>query len=412
MTLAGMARRQLFARPLLSALNVAAVALGALLITVILGAGRSVERALTGEATLFHLAVGAKGSPLQLVLSSLYHLDVPTGNIPRETAERLMADPRVAVALPLCLGDNYRGFRIVGTHAGLFQLTRPDESTPLLRLAEGRPFAAPFEVVLGAGVARATGLRIGDTFSGTHGVVALRGAAEHGDFPYTVVGVLAPGAGAFDRALHTPMESVWQVHAKEQQAHDAAKGLASRDPSQEVTAVLLRLKLRAARFAFAEDIRTRTPAMPAVPLEELHRLFQRVLKPARFALLAVAGMVAFAALLSVTATLLQSAERRRRDLAILRCLGARPRQILALLLLEGLWLTGLGVAIGGLGGRLLLQAASWLSQRRSGIALDAWGGDAMEAFALLTLLLAGLLAGLLPGLLGYRRPPSRDLHSV
>lgn len=411
MTLLGMARRHAFARPFLTVLNVSAVALGALLIAVVLGLNRGARDALTREAGMFDLVVGAKGSPLQLVLSSLYHLDAPTGNIRRETAERLAADPRVAFALPLCLGDNYRSFRIVGTSTNLFHLTAPKQTEPLLLFSRGRAFAKPFEVVLGAALPAATELGLGASFSGSHGVVSLPGSASHDEFPYTVVGILAPTGTAFDRAIYTPMESVWEVHAHEERAHDAIKGIEGRKPSDEVTSLLLRLKLRAARFALAEDIRARTEAMPAVPLNELNRFFLKVLEPMRLSLLAVAWMVVLAAMLSVTATLLQSAERRRRDLAILRCLGARPRHVLTLMLLEGLVITGLGVLAGALAGHGLLHAAAEWGRTHSGMVLDAWSWDREEILALSAVLATGLVAGLIPGLLGYRRTPARDLFT-
>jgi putative ABC transport system permease protein len=411
MTLMRMAWRYVAARPWLTLLNAGAVALGVMLIVVVLGLNRASREALGREAGLFDLVVGAKGSPLQLVLSAMYHLDIPTGNIQRSTADRLAADKRVAMALPLGLGDNFRGFRIVGTTTNLFSLTRGvKDRTPLLSVAEGNRFAKPFEAVLGAAVARQAGLAVGSTFSGTHGVVSLPGSETHDEFPYTVTGILESTGTAFDRAIYTPLESIWAVHRHEEAAHRPEGDTGSR-AEDEVTAVLVQLKLKALRFSFAEEVREKTEAMAAIPIQELNRFFLRVLEPIRLSLLAVAWMVVVAATLSVLATLLQSAERRRRDQAILRCLGARPRHLLVLVLLEALWVTGLGVVAGGLAGHGLLHLAASLSQNRAGLPLDAWrlGGD--ELLAVGAVMVAGLLAGLIPGIAGYRRRPAQDLQT-
>jgi putative ABC transport system permease protein len=178
-----------------------------------------------------------------------------------------------------------------------------------------------------------------------------------------------------------------------------------------VTAVLVQLKLKALRFSFAEEVREKTEAMAAIPIQELNRFFLRVLEPIRLSLLAVAWMVVVSATLSVLATLLQSAERRRRDQAILRCLGARPRHLLALVMLEALWVTGLGVVVGGLAGHGLLHLAAALSQNRAGLPLDAWRLSGEELLALSVVMVAGLLAGLIPGIAGYRRRPAQDLQT-
>ena len=166
-------------RPLTTAFNVTLLALGVATITLVILLSRELEQRLAREAAGIDLVVGAKGSPLQLVLAGIYHADVPPGNVPLSAVEELARRPLVRQVIPMALGDSYRGFRIVGTepafvaHYGAI-------------LAQGRAWAAPMEVVLGSEVARATGLRVGDAFSGSHGLA--EGGGGHDATPYQVVG--------------------------------------------------------------------------------------------------------------------------------------------------------------------------------------------------------------------------------
>ncbi len=443
MTLLGIAWRYLWGRPAITLLLLAAVALGSGLVSAVLTLARESRNAFEAEAALFDIAVGAKGSPLQLILSSVYHIDVPTGNVPYDVYTNLLADSRVARAVPLGLGDNYRGFRIVGSDASLFELARDPraaEPGPLLRVATGRVYTAPFEVVLGAGLPEATGLAIGDRFVGTHGFVTVPGSEEHDEFPYEVVGILERTGTSVDRAIYTPIESVWEVHDAEDARHAAlfapegeeedrddggeadneeddggwgyfarAAGATGRERPREVTAVLLQLTSPGWRFVLREEIQDSTNAMAAIPLMEMHRLYERVLRPLRQAMVAVAGLVVLVAALSILTTMLQSAERRRRDLALLRSLGARAWEIFALVVLEAVFLSVLGVLAGAaLGHGVLALFANALADR-AGIAINAWSLSSGEVTALAVVALAGTLAGVVPAALAYRRPAHSDL---
>ena len=200
-----MACRYLKFRWLVTLLTVASIALGVALVCAVLALRHESERALSKEAGLYDLVAGGRGSPLQLVLSSVYHLDSPTGNLPYTDYERLRHDPRLLWAAPIGLGDNYVGYRIVGTEAHFFDL--PDRGgDPFFQLARGHIFKDRFEVVLGSHVATATGLDIGDSFFGTHGLVDVPGGEVHRDFPYQVSGILAPTGTAQDRAIFGTLE--------------------------------------------------------------------------------------------------------------------------------------------------------------------------------------------------------------
>lgn len=410
MTLAHMAWRYLVSRLPVTALTLAGIALGAGLVCSVLALKRESENAFAREAALFDLIVGGKGGSLQLVLSCLYHLDVPSGNIAYREYEKLRLDPRVKWAVPLGLGDNYAGFRIIGTESHYFDLTERN-GEPFFTLADGRFFEDRYEVVLGSEVAETTGLKIGDRFVGTHGLVAVAGSAVHGDFPYTVCGILEPTETTQDRAIIGTLDSVWEIHETEDRLHSAIRGTASleRQQPRETTAILIRLETPGLRLRLANEIRDYTGGIAAIPLNEVLRLYQGIIAPMQKALLAVAAAVVIVSCLTVLATLLQAGERRRRDLAILRSLGASPREVAVLMFLEGILLCGIGLALGwllGHGG--LALAANWFRDS-SGLVLATWRVGAEEIKALSAIALCCLLASSVPALVAYRRPPLDDL---
>ncbi len=413
-----MAWRYLWARALVTVLTLTGIALGTSLISSVLTLRRESEAGFLRESGQFDLVAGAKGSPLQLVLSSIYQLDVPTGNIPYSRYEALRDDKRIAVAIPLGLGDNYHGYRIVGTEDKLFSLTdRKEKGKPMFRLADGRFFQTDFEAVVGAQVARQSGLKPGDSFVGTHGLVVTAGSSEHKDFPYKVVGVLADTGSSIDRAIYVTLPSVWRIHEKEADVHRRLAGVVSTGtPSSkqdlEVTAVLIRLKAVGLRLWMAQEIQKRTEAMAAIPVNEMLRLYQQVLGPMQRVLLGVAALVVVVSALSITATLYQSAERRRRDLAVLRALGAHPREIFALVVIEALLLTLLGLSAGWLIGHGGLALAGSHLRDGLGISISPWTTDRIEWIAFAAVAGGGLLAGLLPAALAYRREPVNDLSAL
>ena len=312
MSFLGMAWRYLRYRWAVTLLTLAGIALGAALVCAVLALRHESERALSRDAGLYDLVVGGKGSPLQLVLSSVYHLDSPTGNLPYTDYERLRSDPRVLWAAPIGLGDNYDGYRIVGTEAHFFDLTDRD-GAPVFELSRGEVFADRFEVVIGSHVAAATGLDLGDTFFGTHGLVDVPGGEVHRDFPYRVSGVLASTGTAQDRAIFGTLASVWEVHETEERLHSAIQGTAllggEQAQGRETTAVLLRLERPGLRLWMAEEIRGRSDGIAAIPINEILRFQRGIVGPVQQALLAVAAAVVLVACLTVLTTLHQAAER-------------------------------------------------------------------------------------------------------
>jgi putative ABC transport system permease protein len=199
----GLAWRYLASRPLTASLNLLMLVLGFAAITFVFSAREQIGRVFERDLAGIDAVIGAKGSPIQLILAGVFHLDVPPGNIPLAEVERLRQHPQVAQVIPLSLGDNVAGYRIVGTAHSYAQHYGAT-------VAQGRLWQEPLEAVLGAQVAQATTLPPGARFVGTHGVGA--GGEAHGDTPYTVSGVLAPCGCVLDRLVLTSTESVWQVH--------------------------------------------------------------------------------------------------------------------------------------------------------------------------------------------------------
>jgi len=338
MTTLSLAWRYLWSRPLGAALNLLLLSLGLASITFLLLLGHQLQRAFERDLAGIDLVVGAKGSPLQLILSGVLHLDVPTGNVPLQAVQALEQNPLVASVIPISLGDSFRGFRIVGTsHAypAHYQAT----------LAQGSLWQQPMQAVLGASAGRALGLQVGNSFVGSHGLGA--GGHTHGDLPYTVTGILAPTGSVLDRLILTDTASVWQVHEKATALDaDDQKIL---EQERELTLALVRYRSPLAAMSLPRFINSTTEMQAAAPALEISRLL-RMLGVGTEVLQALAGVLLLTAALSVFLALWSAVRERRADLALLRMLGAPPRRVAALLLSEALWLgvlaAVLGVALG------------------------------------------------------------------
>ena len=406
-----MALRYLKYRWLVTLLTVVGIAVGVALVCTVLILRQESQRALSKDASLYDLVAGGKGSPLQLVLSCIYHLDSPTGNIPYANYLRLKRDPRILWAVPVGLGDNYSGYRIVGTESHFFELqNRKGEN--FFKFRQGGVFSERFDVVLGSHVAQSTGLSLDDTFFGTHGLVPVAGAEVHRDFPYRVCGILEPTGTAQDRAIFGTLESVWEIHETENRLHDAIQGSALLQSTQEreTTAILIRLKAAGLRLWLADEIRQNTDGIATVPINEIMRLQQGIIGPVQYVLLVVAGLVVLVSCLTVLITLHQAAERRRRDIAILRSIGASRFEVATLIFSEGLLLSFVGISIGLFLGHGGLAFLSDTIRNETGLLFDPWIMPKEELLALALISSCGALASLFPAFFSYRRTPIKDLH--
>lgn len=377
--------RFLWSRPLTAALNLLLLSLGLASITFLLLVSHQINSAFERDLAGIDVVVGAKGSPMQLILSGVLQLDVPTGNIPLAAVQTLQSHPQVATVIPISMGDSFRGFRIVGT--------TPDYvSHYAAELAQGALWRSPMQAVLGARVARQNGLKVGDTFSGAHGLSA--GADTHEESPYTVTGILAPTGSVLDRLVLTSLESVWQVH-------DAEADTAPGNKEREVTLALIQYKTPLAAVTFPRFINTTTGMQAAAPALELTRLLG-MLGVGLEVLRALAGLLLLTAGLSVFIALWGAVRERRADLALLRMLGAPPRKVAGLLLCEALWLALLAMVLGVLAGQGLAMLLAWALQLDQSVMIGApaWPAGLLGVPALA--LGVALASALLPAWEAYR----------
>jgi putative ABC transport system permease protein len=328
----------LWSRPLAAALNLLLLSLGLASITLVLLVNHQIQQAFARDLAGIDVVVGAKGSPLQLILSGVFQIDTPTGNVPLAEVQALQANPQVAKLIPISMGDSFKGYRIIGT--------TPDYLSHYAGvMASGAMWQAPMQAVLGAKVARDTGLRVGDSFAGSHGLGG--GGHAHGQTPYTVTGVLAPNGSVMDRLILTPTESVWRVHEKDTALDAADQKILEEE--REVTLALIQYRSPLAAVTFPRFINTTTNMQAASPALEVSRLLGLIGIGADV-LRAFAGVLLLTAGLGVFIALWSAVRERRADLALLRMLGAAPRQLAALLWCEALWLallaTLLGLALG------------------------------------------------------------------
>lgn len=382
--------RYLWSRPMNAALNVLLLSVGLSSMTFLLLVGHQLSRAFDRDLQGIDVVVGAKGSPMQLIMSGVFHIDVPPGNVPLRAVNALREHPMVQSVIPISLGDNYQGYRIVGTS--------PEYLTHYkATLASGVLWRASMQVVLGATVARRLGLKVGDSFVGSHGLGA--GGHTHGDSPYTVTGVLTTNGSVLDRLIVTDTASVWKVH-EDYTAVDADDRKIMED-EREVTMALITYKSPLAAMTFPRFINTTTEMQAASPALEISRLLSMlgigtdVLRAFAFLLLLTAGLSVFIALWNAV-------RERRADLALLRMLGAPPSKVASLLLIEALWLGVLAAVLGIAGGQALSALLGWVLQLDNSLLIGGlvWPPELIAVPCLA--IGVSLLAAIIPTLGAYR----------
>ena len=385
--------RYLWSRPLGAALNVLLLSLGLASITFLLLVSFQLGKAFDKDLAGIDVVVGAKGSPMQLIMSGVFHIDVPPGNIPLKAVKALEKNPMIASVIPLSLGDNLQGFRIVGTtpeyiaHYGA-------------TLAQGRMWEAPMQVVVGAIAAKKLGIQVGNTFTGSHGLGA--GGHEHAEMPYTVVGILQPNGTVIDRLIVTDSASIWHVHEEHANHADGeAEEHAVTDDERQVTMALVRYKTPLAAMSFPRMVNTTTEMQAAAPAVEISRLLN-MLGIGTDVLRAFAGVLLLTAGLSVFIALWSAVRERRADLALLRMLGASPAKIATLLLGEALWLGVLSALIGVAGGQALTALIGWMLKLDNSLLIGGlvWPVELLWVPALACVV--SLAAAILPAMGAYR----------
>lgn len=410
MNLLKLSWKNLTNKPLSMLLSLVLFALGTGLISLLFLLEDQLQKNFEKNLAGIDLVVGAKGSPLQLILSSMYHIDAPTGNISLAEIRPFLnpKHPLIKTAIPLSMGDSYRGYRILGTERQILDIYGVD-------LAEGALWEQNFEVTIGSGVATQLGLSIGDTFSSAHGFVDDDDFAH--DHNFRVVGILEPSGTILDQLILCTTQSFWLVHdheeettVEEEHEHDHAAGeehehaetaprsLLDEPADKEITSLLIQFKGRNFQaLNMQRSINENTDLQAATPAIEINRLFS-LMDTGEQALRVLAVVIIFVSGLSVFISLFASLKDRKYELALMRVMGASPRTLFSLIVLEGVLLALLGFVVGILlshGGMQLFAGAMQEAYRYtfSGLVfLDK------EWYLLLGALLIGLVAGILPAL--------------
>ncbi|WP_298717770.1 FtsX-like permease family protein [Chitinophaga sp.] len=460
--------RNLLHKPLYTALCWLLLACSTSVLLVLWALNRQARQQLEQQIDGIDLVLGAKGSPLQLILSSVYHLDNPTGNIPLSEASRFMQHPLVESAVPISLGDSYHGFRIIGTTTAYLDKYNA-------KPAEGKVFSKSMEVVAGVEAARKAGLKVGSRFAGTHGL-GKTGHVHEGE-EYIVTGILPATGLAIDQLLLTPLQSVWDIHAPhhdpddhdhghaegenhdhdhdhedakghdhdkadghdhdhaEGEAHDhadakghdhdeakghdhdhaeeaAEKADPAHDPQQQVTAVLIKFRSPMGQLQFPRMINEYTNMQAAVPAIEINRL-QALLGTGAKVLRALGWLLAGLAACSIFVTLVQGTHERRYELALIRTMGGSRGKLLALVFAEAFLLGVLGVVTGIALSRvalLFLQQELFAGYHLnfSG-AMPLTAADGITAAAIVG---ACMLAALLPAVRAFRLNIAKTLANA
>lgn len=390
------------------ALIVAAMTLATVLLLSVTQARRSLHAGFEQAVSGTDLIVGSRGSGMQLLLYAVFHVGDATQNMRWASAQKLAQHPAVAWSIPLSLGDTHRGFPVLATNRAYFEHLQVGDGVHL-KLAQGRVFDDVYDAVIGADVADDLDYTVGSRITLTHGAVAMPGA-EHADKPFTVVGVLSPTGTPVDRTVHITlagMEAIhvdWQAGAPLPGMHISAEAARHLDLTPKtITAQLLGLKRRSDVFAMQREVADEAaePLMGVLPGVTLDQLWQ-VAGRGEQVLLGLSWVVAVVGMGGMMATLLAGLQARRRELAILRALGAGPWQIVGLLGLEGLGVTLAGILLGVVLVAVLLPAADVWLQVHYGVALSGFGLDGVSLEMLGMLLAGGVAASLVPGFCAWR----------
>ncbi|MCI5050571.1 MAG: ABC transporter permease [Rickettsiales bacterium] len=371
MSLFSIALCYLRSRLSLSVLHITMMALGVGLMSLLILFNHHMQDRFFKESKGIDAVVGAKGSPLQLVLSTVQHMDIPTGNISLKDAKRIQRHSKVKRAVPISLGDSYKRFRIVGTKPAYLSIYDSE-------MAEGAAWESSMQAVIGAHVADETGLAIGDTFVGNHGLVGDGHA--HDSHPYEVVGILKPTGRVIDRLVVTSLESVWDVHSHHNHDHKHAHKEHKDDKhdhkghdhdhhnhghkhhdhkhddhkhdhhdheadNREVTALLVTYRTRTAALSFPREINRKTRMQVASPAFEITRLVQ-LIGVGSDTLMSIGMVIIGIALAGVLIALFNAVRERRYDLALFRTFGASRRSIVSLIVIEGMSVALIGSLLG------------------------------------------------------------------
>ncbi len=425
MNLLTIAWRSMQQRALASALTGFSMALGVTLVVAVLVINGVVGDTFRKNAgTGFDVIVGAKGGKLQLVLNTVYHLSTPVENIPYSYLHQFTDGPYkpyVSRAIPYCLGDNFRDYRVVATVPGLLGDTAFAPGRKYT-FASGRNFhaKAPFEGVLGSIAARQTGLKVGDTFRPAHGVDAAPDAHQHDAF--TVVGILDPSGTPNDRAIFINIEGFYALanHAKPVEGMNTTPAKEADhdhdhefeplpEARRELTAILIKTASPMASLQLPNLVNEGNVAQAVLPIREINGLFEIFVGPIELALLVLTVLIVIVSGIGILVSIYNSMNDRRREIAVMRALGARRGTIMTIVLLESILLSLGGGLAGWLLGHGLIAGMGPVIAARTGVGLGLAPFVPAELALIPGLIVLAALVGYLPALSAYRTDVARAL---
>lgn len=422
--------------------TVLTVAVAVALMLTLLSMRSAGNQAFARGSGNMHLLVSGDASPMVSVLNGIFYANAPARPLPISLVNELQADPRVEWAIPTQQGDSFSGFPVLATIPEFFTQFQPEDGKPwTLAGGEGgggRFLTADFEVVAGSAAAAASGLKVGDKINLTHGSGKSRASHVHTEFTYTVVGVLNPTGSAHDRAIFTNLNSTWIIHAAERQEREAGhdhdhgdghdhdhdhaidpKSIVLTDADRLVTGIYLRTATRAGSAVsavmpqVASELRARGAEgfTVAQPKQEMDRLFG-IVSNVDIIFRALAAVVLLSSAISIMLALYNSMAERRRQIAVLRVLGASRPRVFGLILTESAFIGLIGAACGlllAIGGAYLAAA---VLQSRVGLVITPTFALDFTLPTLVAAILLATLAGLVPAAMAYRTSVAKSLKPI
>ncbi|WP_394995955.1 ABC transporter permease [Emticicia sp.] len=368
--------------------------LGIAMISLLMLLGKQLQDKFAKNISGIDLVVGAKGSPLQLILSSVYQIDNPTGNVYLDDVQAIAQNPMVKEMIPLSMGDNFQGYRILGTNKKYFDHFKT-------KFASGRMFKANLEVVLGGQTALNNNLKVGDTFASSHGLDSE--GEKHEDEKYKVVGILEFNNSVVDNLILTSLGSVWSIHEHHEEGvvEDSTK-------KREITSAIIKFRSPMGMMTIPRNINQNSKLQAATPAIEVNRLFE-LLGIGIDGLQILAAVIMLISGISVFVSLYNSLKERKYEMALMLSMGASRTRLFLMLLLEGMILSLLGFIAGILLSRIGIYLISNQLSRKFHFDISQFSLQTGEIYLFIGALIVGILAAALPSIGIYRINISKTL---
>ena len=418
--IAKLAWKNIWFKPLNTILSVVLLTSSVAIITTLVLVEKQFEEKFSSNIDGVDLVMGAQGSPLQLILSAVYQVDSPTGNISYDSAKVWMQHPFIQKAIPLAFGDNYRGYKILGT--------TPDYLDKYgATISEGKLFEKNFEVVIGSDIAQKLSLKIGDEFFGSHGDAAEGEVHDH--YGYKVVGIAKPTGKVVDNLILCTIPSVWQMHGSHGEEENPAHGeeghvhvegeehheeadMTLEEPGMEITAVLLKFRNKMGIVTWPRIIAQNTKMQVASPAIEVNRLFSlfgigiSALQYLAYGIMLISGISIFIALYNTL-------KERENEFALMRVNGAKRLQLLKVVMIESLLLCVVGFIFGTILGRVGLSMLSNSAEEDFKMSFNPYEFIwEKEGTLFLLTIFVGFIAALIPAIKAYNLNISKTLANA